>query len=79
MKISIADGLKVFILIYLGQKESSSELEKATEVAGSAILGALVSQEVIKSFSRKDNPINNLFILDLQNLKNSITRVGIIS
>lgn len=59
--------------------ESLTELDKASEVAGSAILGALVSQEVIKSFSRKDSPIENLLILDSQNLKNCIAKVGSIS
>lgn len=54
-------------------------MDKALEVIGSAIIGALVSQEVIKSFSKTDIPINNLMIFDSRNLKNLITKVGIIS
>lgn len=55
------------------------ELDGPSEVAGSAILGALVSQEVIKSFSKTCYPVNNLLIFDSKNLKNIVTRVGIIS
>lgn len=48
-------------------------------MAGAAIIGALVSQEVIKSFSKTDFPINNMLIFDSQNLKNVVTTVGVIS
>ena len=68
-----------FYFCSLGRKESLSELDTASEVAGSSILGALISQEVIKSFSRKESPIDNLLIFDSKNLKNLITKVGIIS
>lgn len=55
------------------------KLERIYRISGSAIIGALVSQEIIKSFSKTDFPINNLLILDSKNLKNFVTKVGIIS
>lgn len=50
-----------------------------SEVAGSAIMGALVSQEVIKSFSKSSHPIDNLLIFDSNNLKNIVAKIGVIS
>lgn len=54
------------------------KLNGPSEVAGSAIIGALVSQEVIKSFSKTDLPVFNLLIFDSQTLKNIIIKVGVI-
>jgi hypothetical protein len=35
------------------------------------MMGALLSQEVIKNYSHKDAPIHNLVVLDTSNLKNA--------
>ena len=65
--------------IYSWIEDHAVNVKLDSEVAGSAIMGALVSQEVIKSFSKSNHPVNNLLIFDSKNLKNIVTRIGVIS
>lgn len=51
-------------------------IDHVAEISGAAIIGALACQEVIKKFSKKDQPINNLLSFDSRNLKNSLNKVG---
>ncbi len=50
-------------------------MDPSLEVSGSAIIGALVSQEVIKSLSKTDFPIHNLMIFDSKSLKNIVIKI----
>ena len=65
--------------IYSWIEDHAVNVKLDSEVAGSAIMGALVSQEVIKSFSKSSHPVNNLLIFDSKNLKNVVARIGVIS
>lgn len=43
--------------------------------SSAAIAGALISQEVVKSLSRKDLPVNNFLAINVSNLKNIICQL----
>lgn len=58
----------ISFLIYLS-------LIASYRLADAAIMGAVLSQEVIKFYSHKDAPINNLSVLDTSNLKNFTAQI----
>ena len=58
----------ISFLIYLS-------LIASYRLADAAIMGAVLSQEVIKFYSHKDAPINNLSVLDTSNLKNATAQI----
>lgn len=50
---------------------SAADLNIPYRIAGAAIMGALVCQEIIKFYSHKDAPVTNFVALDASNLKNA--------
>lgn len=65
------DMVKLFSTIFT----TDSCDKKSNDCAAAAIAGALTSQEVVKSLSRKDLPINNFLAINMLNLKNIICRL----
>lgn len=77
---SFFESLKSINLLFSHNNNSDSQKLKLedgpSKVAGSSIMAAIICQEIIKSFSKKDAPLFNVMILDPSNLKNLVSKVG---